>query len=345
MVQDANSQPGLTKVFSMFRANVPQLFVKVDRTQAKSLDVTLSAVFDTLQTYLGSTYVNDFNLFGRTFQVNVQADAAFRRRLEDIRQLEVRNARGDMLPLGTVIDVEKSFGPQIINRYNLYPTAAINGQAAPGFSSGDGLRIMGNMARAKLPAAMGYEWTGMSYQEQTSTGQAAGIFLLAVVFVYLVLCAQYESWSIPLAIILVAPLGLLGAVAALAMRGMDVNLYTQIGIVLLIGFACKTAILIVEFAKGLHESGKNIAEAALEAARLRFRPILMTAFAFILGILPLVIASGAGAASRQALGTAVFSGMIAATGLMLLFVPAFFVLIQRLSEWAAHGRSKSSRRG
>ncbi len=342
MVQDGNSQPGLARVFSMFRANVPQLFVKVDRTQAKSLDVPLSAVFDTLQTYLGSTYVNDLNLFGRTYQVNVQADAAFRRRIEDIRRLEVRNLRGDMVPLGAVVDVEKSLGPQVINRYNMYPTAAINGEAAPGFSSGDALKIMGNMARAKLPASMGFEWTGMSYQEMATAGQAVGIFLLAVVFVYLVLCAQYESWSIPLAIILVVPLGLLGTVAALAMRGMDVNLYTQIGIVLLIGFACKTAILIVEFAKTLRESGKSIADAALEAARLRFRPILMTAFAFILGILPLVIASGAGAASRQALGTAVFSGMIAATALMLLFVPAFFVLIQRLSERARHGRPRSS---
>ncbi len=332
MVQDANGQAGLKNAFSVFRANVPQLFADIDRTQAKTLDVPLSNIFDTLQAYLGSVYINDFNKFGRTYQVNIQADAAFRRQVDDIRQLEVRNARNEMVPLGTLVKVRKTLGPQIINRYNMYPSAAINGEAAPGYSSGDALGLMEKMAAYKLPASMGSEWTGMSYQEKAASGQALGIFLLAVVFVYLALCAQYESWFIPMSVILVVPLGVLGTVVALAMRGLDMNIYTEIGIVLLIGMACKTAILIVEFAKARREAGEEIGDAAIEASRLRFRPIVMTACCFISGVFPLVIASGAGASSRQALGTAVFGGMIAATGLMVLFVPAFFVMIQRLSE-------------
>ncbi len=333
MVQAGNGQTGLASVYSTFRANVPQLYADVNRTQAKTLDIPISTVFDTLQAYLGSLYVNDFNKFDRIYHVNIQADASFRRRVEDIRQLEVRNSHGDMVPLGTVVKVEKTLGPQIINRYNLYPSAAINGSAAPGYSSGEALNIMEDMAAAKLPSSMGFEWSGMSYQEKLTSGQAMPIFILAVVFVYLVLCAQYESWSISFAVILVVPLALFGTVAALLVRGMDVNMYTQIGIVLLIGLACKTAILIVEFAKLQRESGKGIEEAALEAARLRFRPILMTGFTFILGVVPLVIASGAGAASRKALGTAVLGGMFAAMALMVVFVPVFYVVIQRFGEW------------
>lgn len=333
MVIAGNGQTGLSNVYSTFRANVPQLYADVNRTQAKILDIPISTVFDTLQAYLGSLYVNDFNKFDRIYHVNIQADATFRRRIEDIRQLEVRNSHGDMIPLGTVVKVEKTLGPQIINRYNLYPSAAINGSAAPGYSSGEALEIMEDMAAAKLPPSMGYEWTGMSYQEKLTSGQALPIFILAVVFVYLVLCAQYESWSISFAVILVVPLALFGTVAALLVRGMDVNMYTQIGIVLLIGLACKTAILIVEFAKLQREAGKDIQEAALEAARLRFRPILMTGFTFILGVVPLVVASGAGAASRKALGTAVLGGMFAAMALMVVFVPVFYVVIQRFSEW------------
>lgn len=332
LVRDANAQPGLKSVFSMFRATVPQIYADVDRTRAKALDVSLSSIFDTLQASLGSLYTNDFNIFGRTYQVNVQADAPFRRHMEDIRQLEVRNSRGEMVPLGTLVKVHKYLGPQIINRFNMYPTAAVNGQAAPGYSSGDALKLMEQAADSKLPASMGYQWTGMAYQEKTTGGQAMGLFLLAVVFVYLVLCAQYESWSIPMSVILVVPLALLGTIAALAARGQDVNMYTEIGIVLLIGMACKTAILIVEFAKVQRENGRSIGEAALEASRLRFRPIVMTACTFICGVAPLVIATGAGASSRQALGTAVFGGMISATFLMVVFVPAFYVVIQKLSE-------------
>jgi HAE1 family hydrophobic/amphiphilic exporter-1 len=332
IVQDANAQPGLTKVFSMFRANVPQLYADVNRTQAKTLDIPLTNIFSTLQSYLGSLYVNDFNKFGRTYQVNVQADAAFRRSPEDIRRLEVRNTRGEMVPLGAVVNVEKTVGPQTISRYNLYPSASISGSAAPGTSSGDALGIMEALAAAKLPPSMGIEWTGMSFQEKRVAGQATGIFILAIVFVYLVLCAQYESWSISLSIILVVPLALAGTVLALFIRQMDVNMYTQIGIVLLIGMAAKTAILMVEFAKILREGGLSIREAATEAARLRYRPVLMTGFTFIAGTFPLVIATGPGAASRQALGTAVCGGMLSAILLMLLFVPSFYVVVQRLSE-------------
>ncbi|MGE4542726.1 MAG: efflux RND transporter permease subunit [Pedobacter sp.] len=332
MIQDANSQSKLQGVYTTFRANVPQLFADVDRTQAKTLNVPLSNVFNTLQAFLGSVYVNDFNKFGRTYQVKVQADGAFRSDAEDIRRLEVRDTDGRMIPLGTLVSVNETVGPQLIKRYNMYPSATINGRAAAGHSSGEALALMEHLATAKLPSTMGYEWTGMSYQERTTANQGLLIFALAVVFVYLVLCAQYESWSSPLAIILSVPLALLGTASAVMLRGMEVNVYTQIGIVLLIALSSKTSILIVEFAKAKRDAGEEIVDAAMEAARLRFRPILMTALTFILGVAPLVIATGAGAASRQALGTAVFGGMLSATFLLLLFVPVFYVVIQRASE-------------
>lgn len=332
MIQDANAQSKLQGVYTTFRANVPQIFADVDRTQAKTLNVPLSNVFNTLQAFLGSVYVNDFNKFGRTYQVKVQADGAFRSDVEDIRRLEVRDTAGRMIPLGTLVSVKETVGPQLIRRYNMYPSATINGRAAPGHSSGEALAVMESLAAAKLPASMGFEWTGMSYQERTTANQGLFIFALAVVFVYLVLCAQYESWSSPLAIILSVPLALLGTVSAVMMRGMEVNVYTQIGIVLLIALSSKTSILIVEFAKAQRDAGERIDDAALEAARLRFRPILMTALTFVLGVAPLVAATGAGAASRQALGTAVFGGMLSATMLLVIFVPVFYVVIQRSSE-------------
>ncbi len=332
VIQAANGQSQLQRVYSTFRANVPQLYADVDRTQAKTLDIPLNNVFDTLQAYLGSVYVNDFNKFGRTYQVKVQADAAFRSSPEDIRRLEVRNNRGQMIPLGSVVDIDEAVGPQLVKRYNMYPSATINGRAGPGSSSGEALALMEQLADSNLPASFGYEWTGMSYQEKITSSQTLLIFLLAVTFVYLVLCAQYESWSSPLMVILSVPLALLGTVGAVMIRGMDVNVYTQIGIVLLIALASKTSILIVEFAKSKREAGEGIVEASTGAAALRFRPVLMTAFTFILGVAPLVVASGAGSASRQALGTAVFGGMIAATLLLLIFVPVFYVVIQRASE-------------
>ncbi len=339
MVRDGNAQTRLKSLNSTFRSGVPQLYADIDRVKAKSLDVPLESIFGTLQSAMGSAYVNDFNLFGRTFQVRVQADEKFRLKPDDIRRLEVRNRAGMMLPLSTLATIDEALGPQIITRYNLYPASSISGEAAPGSSSGQALKLMEQMARDKLPNSMGYEWTGMSYQEKQVGGQSIYIFGLAVLLVYLVLAAQYESWYTPAAVILVVPLALLGTVAAVSIRGMDNNIYTQIGIVLIIALASKNAILIVEFARELRASGSSILEASIRAARLRFRPILMTSFAFILGIAPLVFAKGAGAASRQALGTAVFGGMIAATVLAVIFVPVFFVVTQRFSEWRARPRA------
>ena len=333
MVRDGNAQTGLAQLQSTFRAAVPMIYADVDRVKAKSLGVSLDSVFATLQTALGSAYVNDFNKFGKSYQVRVQADQKFRLEPEDIRKLEVRNMQGQMVPLGTLVKVEKRLGPLVIPRYNLYPSASINGSAAPGYSSGQAMKLMEQMSARKLPSGMDSEWTGMSYQEKRVGGQATYVFALAVLMVYLVLAAQYESWLLPAAVILVVPLALLGTVAAVAYRGMDNNIYTQIGIVLIIALASKNAILIVEFARELRAKGRTIIDAALEASRLRFRPILMTSFAFILGIYPLVNATGAGAASRRSLGTAVFGGMLAATILAVFFVPVFFVMMQRLSEF------------
>jgi HAE1 family hydrophobic/amphiphilic exporter-1 len=333
MLAAGRGQSSLRSLNSTFSPGVPQLEAKVDRTKAKSINVPLSTVFNTLQAYLGSYYVNDFNKFDRTYQVRIQAEAKYRSRPRDIEDLEVRNADGQMLPLGTLVRVQNSLGPQIINRYNLYPSSAITGEAAPGVSSGEALSLMEQMARDRLPAAAGYDWTAMSYQEKVVGSEAVGIFALAVGLVFMVLAAQYESWTSPAAVILVVPLALLGTVAAVAVRAMDNNVYTQIGIVLIIALASKNAILIVEFARELRHKGLGLREAAVEAARARFRPILMTSFAFILGILPLVIARGAGAASRQALGTAVFGGMIASTVLAVFFVPVFYVVCQGFSEW------------
>ena len=332
MVHDGDAQSGLHALNTTFRARVPQLFADVDRTKVKTLDIPLDDVFGTLQAALGSAYVNDFNRFGRTYQVNVQADSPFRQKVSDIGKLEVRNNRNAMIPLGSIVEVSETFGPQLVQRYNLYPSATINGEAAPGFSSGQALDLMEQMADAMLPLSMGYEWTGMSFQEQQAGGETILIFALAVLLVFLVLAAQYESWTTPAAVIFAVPLGLLGAVAAVALRGLENDVYMQIGIVLIIGLASKTAILIVEFAKELRIQGKEIAEAAVEASRLRFRPILMTSFSFVLGVMPLVVATGAGAASRRSLGTVVLGGQLSATIIAVMLVPVFFVVFQRLSE-------------
>ena len=331
----AKSQSGLAKdsLNSMFRSGVPQVYVDIDRVKVKTLDVPLTNVFGTLQAYLGSAYVNDFNKFGRTFQVRVQADEKFRLRPEDIERLEVRNAKGEMIPLGSVVKVRRVFGPQVIPRYNLYPSALVSGAPAPGFSSGEAIRLMEQIAERELPASQGYEWTGLSYQEKKVGSEVLWIFAFAVLMVYLVLAAQYESWITPAAVILVVPLGLLGAIAAVWIRNFDNNIYTQIGMVLIIALASKNAILIVEYARELRIEGRSIYDAAVEAARLRFRPILMTSFAFILGVLPLVFATGAGAAGQQALGTAVFGGMITSTILAVFFVPVFFLFCQHINEW------------
>jgi hydrophobic/amphiphilic exporter-1 (mainly G- bacteria), HAE1 family len=335
MIAAGSGQTALQYLSSTFSAKVPQIFLDIDRSKVKSLNLPLALVFNTLQTYLGSTFVNNFNQFGRTYQVRVQADSIFRDRTDDITKLQVRNAAGSMIPLGTLLKVEHPLGPSTILRYNKYPAATINGQTNPGVSSGQGLEIMEQMASENLPSGIGFEWTAMSLQEKLVGNQAVWVFALAVLLVYLVLAAQYESWIRPFAVILVVPLALLGTVTAVAARGLDNNVYTQIGIVLIIALASKNAILIVEFAWELRTAGHGILEAAAEAAQKRFRPILMTSLAFILGVYPLVIAKGAGAASRQALGTAVFGGMIASTVLTIFFVPVFFVLCQKLSEWWA----------
>jgi HAE1 family hydrophobic/amphiphilic exporter-1 len=338
ILEDARTQSGLSALNTTFRQGVPQLYVDINRAKVKLMDVPLSSVFSTMQAYLGSSYVNDFNKFGRVYQVRLQAEAKYRAEPKDIEQLEVRNREGEMLPLGTLAEIKKSFGPQIVNRYNTYPAAAITGEPAQGKSTGEALQLMEQIASRSMPAGMGYEWTGMAYQEKKVGGEAIWIFAMAVLLVYLVLAAQYESWFIPWAVILVVPLGVMGAIGAVSVRGMDNNVYTQIGIVLIIALASKNSILIVEFARELRARGHSIREAAAEAARMRFRPILMTSFAFILGVVPLMVAHGAGAAGQQALGTAVFGGMLASTILAVFFVPAFYVVMQGISEWWGHGK-------
>jgi HAE1 family hydrophobic/amphiphilic exporter-1 len=290
---------------------------------------------------MGSAYVNDFNLSGRTFQVRIQADEKFRLKPDDIRRLEVRNLAGAMLPLGTLASISEKPGPQIITRYNLYQSSSISGEAAEGFSSGQALKLMERMAADKFPAGVGYEWTGMSYQEKRVGSQALYIFALAVLLVYLVLAAQYESWITPMAVILVVPLALLGTVAAVAIRGMDNNIYTQIGIVLIIALASKNAILIVEFANQLREQGLSIPAAAQRAAETRFRPIIMTSIAFIVGIIPLVIAKGAGSASRHSLGTPVMGGMIVSTALNLVVVPVLYVIVEGWKDRRKNGKPQA----
>ncbi|TXN72259.1 multidrug efflux RND transporter permease subunit [Methylobacterium sp. WL18] len=337
IVADGTAQSGLQKLNTSFRAGVPQIAIAVDRVKAEALGVTVGQVFSTLSSYVGSSYVTQFNKFGRTFQVYVQAAPDYRLRPEDIQNLKVRAGNGVMVPLGTVVEIKPVQGPSLISLYNLYPTATIVGGAAPGFSSGQSLDLMQQIAAKVLPPGTGYDWTAMSYQEKAVGSQIYWVFALAIVLVYLVLAGQYESWILPLAVLLGVPLALLGTVGALLTLGVANNLYTQIGLILLIALASKNAILIVEVAREKRQAGLDIAVAAVEAARLRFRPILMTSFAFILGVLPLVTASGAGAAARKSIGIAVFSGMLASTCLAVLFVPSFYVILQRLEERRARG--------
>ncbi len=332
LVAAGSGQTGLTGLNTTFRANVPRLFVDIDRTKAKTMNVPLDSIFATLQAYLGSAYVNDFTYQNRSYQVRVQAEAEFRGTPADITALDVRDASRQMVPIGALANVERSFGPSVVRRYNLFPAASINGSPAAGYSSGEALNLMEGAADTELPPAFSYAWTGMSFQEKLASGGQTAVFGMAVVFVFLVLAAQYESWTSPAAVIAVVPLAALGVVLALWLRGAENNTYTQIGVVLLVALASKNAILIVEFASEQRREGMGIREAAAAAARLRFRAILMTAISSILGFLPLLVASGAGAASRQAVGNAVVGGMIAATIFSLLFVPSFFVVFQTLAE-------------
>jgi len=338
LIAEARKQPELNpmQLFSSFSTSTPQFKYDLDRTKAKLLGLNVPDVFNTLQIFLGSLYVNDFNLFGRTFRVTLQADKDSRAAATDLNRLYVRNSSGSMVPLSTLGLLKPIVGPETVPHYNNYASALVNGGAAPGYSSGQAVTAMERAAAIALPRDFAFEWTGITYQELKAGSIATVVFVLAIVFVFLILAAQYESWSMPFMVLFAVPLALFGAFLALFVRGLQTDVYSQIGFVMLIGLSAKNAILIVEFAKRRRQEGLTIVDAAMEAARLRLRPILMTAFAFILGVVPLMIASGAGAASRQSIGTTVFGGMLAATILTLLFVPVFYAVIESLRE---HGHS------
>jgi multidrug efflux pump subunit AcrB len=340
LADKGNQQPGLVGLFDGFRASTPQLFADVDRVMCKTMGVGLTDVFATLQVYLGGFYVNDFNRFGRTWQVNVQARAPFRIDAESVKQMKVRNATGAMVPLGAVVNVRDTGGPLVVTRYNMFPAATITGASRPGVSTGDVLDTMESLASRELPGSMAYEWTELSYLQKLSSKIESirdlqqnpfSAFVLGVVLVFLVLSGLYESWSLPMAVVLVVPMCLSSALAGVALAKMDVNIFVQIGFVVLVGLASKNAILIVEFARDRQQEGASLFDAAVEAARVRLRPIIMTSFAFILGVLPLVVSRGAGAEMRRTLGTAVFSGMLGVTLFGIFLTPVFFYVIRRIS--------------
>ncbi len=332
IVERGNRTPGLQGLFNSSRANTPWLYLDIDRTKCVALGVPISELFNTLQVYLGSYYVNNFNEFGRSWQVNIQADQSFRGDARDIRQLQVRNNQGQMIKLATLLDVRNTSGPVMGMRYNMYSSTAITGNPAPGTSSGEAIALLQEIAQQELPRSMAIDWTELAFMQLQAGNTATGVFGLAVVFVFLVLAAQYESWKLPLAVILVVPMCLLCSLIGVNLAGMDVSLFTQIGFVVLVGLASKNAILIVEFAKQSQEAGVPRREATLEACRLRLRPILMTSFAFIFGVVPLVLAEGAGAEMRRSLGTAVFSGMLGVTLFGIFLTPVFYYVIARFAD-------------
>jgi len=330
----AQTAPSLAGLFSSFQVSVPQIDVDVDRERVKTYGVSLTDVFETLQVYLGSLYVNDFNRFGRTYQVNAQAEAGFRLQPEQIRQLQTRNDHGGMVPLGSLMTVTRSYGPDQVMHYNGYPAAEINGAPAPGFSSGQAQAAIADVLDKQLPPGMSFEWTELAYQELLAGNTMLLIFPLCVLLVYIVLAAQYESWTLPLTVILIVPMTLFSAIAGVWLTGGDNNVFTQISFLVLAGLACKNAILIVEFAKQRETDGVSHLDAILEACRIRLRPILMTSLAFIMGVVPLVFASGAGFEIRQAMGIAVFAGMLGVTLFGLFLTPVFYTVIGRLTDRA-----------
>ncbi|MEW6659583.1 MAG: multidrug efflux RND transporter permease subunit [Thermodesulfobacteriota bacterium] len=340
ILRAGRAQPGVQNLLTTFSVTSPQIYLDIDRTKAESLEVPLENVFNTLQAYPGTSFVNLFNKFNQVFQVNVQADAPYRLQSEDLKNLYTRNKKGEMVPLGTLMEVRQTLGSELVTRYNLYPAAPIYGATSPEISSGQGLKLMEDVARHTLPGGISYDWTATALQEKQVGLQAYLIYALSIILVFMVLAALYESWTSPAAVMLTVPMAMVGVLLALILRGLDNNLYTQIGLVLMIALASKNAILIVEFARDLRQEGLSIIDAAVEATRRRFRPIVMTSFAFILGVVPLVWASGAGAASRQAIGTVVFGGMIASTLLAIPFVPVFYVIMERLSERRMKARER-----
>jgi len=332
IVAEGRRTPGLQGTFTSFRADTPWLYLNIDRTAAKMMSVSMGELFNVLQVNLGSLYVNDFNRFGRTWQVNVQADADYRRQIEDLKQLRIRSDRGRMVPLGTLASIEDMSGPVLVMRYNMYPAAAVNVSPAPGVSSGQAIDATEELARKGLIRSMRAEWTELALLQLQTGNTAMLVFLLAVVLVFLVLAAQYESWSLPLAVILVVPMCLLCSIAGVLLAHLDVNIFTQVGFIVLVGLACKNAILIVEFAKARREAGADLTQATLEACQLRLRPIIMTSLAFILGVVPLVIGEGAGAEMRRTLGTAVFAGMLGVTLFGIFLTPVFFYVVRRFTR-------------
>ncbi|WFU42809.1 multidrug efflux RND transporter permease subunit [Bradyrhizobium sp. CB82] len=338
LVAAARKSPNLTSVFSPFTANTPQLFVDIDRVRAQKLGVPIASINDTIQTYFGSTYVNDFNLFGRTYHVTAQADLPFRREASDLARLRTRNAAGDMVMLGSVVDFKDISGPDRVARYNLYSASELQGEPAPGVSSKTALNTIKLLADKTLPSGFSFEWTDLSYQQVTGGNAGLYVFPICVLFVYLVLAAQYGSWTLPLAVILIVPMCLFAATIGVRIMGEDINILTQIGFVVLVGLAAKNAILIVEFARDIELEGKPRLEAVIEACRLRLRPILMTSFAFILGVLPLVVSTGPGSEMRQAVGVAVFFGMLGVTLFGLIFTPIFYMVVRNLAEGKDEGK-------
>ena len=343
LVAAANKDPSFAGVFTLLNAGSPSVYADIDRLMAEKVGLTPTEVFDTLQVYLGSQYVNDFNYLGRTYEVIVQADSRFRRNQQDLIGLKARNASGEMVPIGTVSQLRDTTIPYRVPRYNLYPAAEVQGVAAPGVATGTALHRMEELAAQVLPSGIGFEWTEIAYQQQQKGTPTMLVFGAAALFVFLVLAANYESWKLPLSVVLIVPMCLLASVTGLLFRGMPIDILAQIGFVVLVGLAAKNAILIVEFARQAQDAGSKPADAAVGAARQRLRPILMTSLAFILGVVPLVVATGAGAEMRQSLGTAVFGGMLGVTGFGLIFTPAFYTLVQRIGA-ANRSRTPSEAR-